>query len=118
VNTFRFPRCLRIRSSHDYERIYQLRQRAGDSQLLVFAAPNELDVTRMGMSVSRRHGGAVKRMRLKRLLREAFRLTRHDLPSGLDLIVIPRQNSCAGLDDYKRSLGRLVRKLARRMPER
>lgn len=57
----------------------------------------------------------MKRNRLKRLLREAFRLSQHELPTGLDLILIPRQNAGAGLDDFRRSLVQLARRLAKRL---
>jgi ribonuclease P protein component len=104
-----------LRSTREFQRVYALQRRAGDGHLLVFAALNELGWTRFGLSVSRKHGGAVKRARLKRLLREAFRLSQHDLPPGLDLVLIPRQNSGATLDDYRDSLVRCARKLARRL---
>lgn len=105
----------RLRSPLDFARVYDGRQRAGDGHLLVFAALNELGVTRFGLSVSRKHGGAVKRARIKRLLREAFRLSQHELPQGLDLVLIPRPNSGAGLDDYRRSLVRNAQRVARRL---
>ena len=105
----------RLRSPLDFARVYEQQQRAGDNHLLVFAAPNEQGRTRFGLSVSRKHGNAVRRARLKRLLREAVRLGQHDLPQGLDLILIPRQNSGAELDDYRRSLVRNAGRLARRL---
>lgn len=72
--------------------------------------------TRFGLSVSRKHGNAVKRNRIKRLLREAFRLSQHDLPAGLDLILIPRQNSGTLLEDYQRSLRAVAKRLDKRLP--
>lgn len=112
MTEFGLPASSRLRSAQDFAAVYELRQRAGDQHLLVFAAKNALGRTRVGLSVSKKHGNAVRRARIKRLLREAFRLSQHDLPSGLDLILIPRQNSGAGLDDYRESLKRLSRKLA------
>ena len=105
----------RLRSPLDFARVYDRGQRAGDGHLLVFAAPNDLGRTRFGLSVSRKHGNAVKRASLKRLLREAFRLSQHDLPQGLDLILIPRQGSGAELDDFRRSLVRNAERLVRRL---
>ena len=45
---------------------------------------------RLGLSVSKDHGPAVRRNKIKRLLREAFRLERYALPADLDLVLIPR----------------------------
>lgn len=112
-----FPAEKRIKKSSDFEQIYALKQRAGDDHLLIFGAVNTLGHTRIGLSVSKKHGNAVRRNRLKRLLREAFRLSQHDLPAGLDLILIPRQNSGATLEDYQKSLGNLATKLARRLTD-
>jgi ribonuclease P protein component len=115
VKTYGLPKSSRIRSSREFARIYGLRHRAGDGYLLIFAAKNDVGRTRFGLSVSKKHGNAVARSRLKRLLREAFRLSRLELPSGLDLILIPRQDSGAGLADYRQSLVRIAGKLARRL---
>jgi ribonuclease P protein component len=115
MKRYRFLRIHHIRKSSDFQTIYARQQRAGDSHLLIFAARNELDWPRIGLSVSKKHGSAVARNRIKRLLREAFRLTREDLPPGLDLVLIPRQNSGAELADYRRSLRRLARKLGERI---
>jgi ribonuclease P protein component len=115
VTRFRIAKEQRIRSSLDFERIYALQQRIGDRFLLVFGAANELGHARFGLSVSRKHGNAVKRNRLKRLLREAFRLSQHDLPAGVDLVLIPRQNTAATLDDFRNSLVQLSRRLAKRL---
>lgn len=105
----------RVRSEADYEKIYESRRRAGDNVLLVFGDVNPQGRTRFGLSVSRKHGGAVVRARLKRLLREAYRLSQHELPLGLDLILIPRQSHTATVDDYRKSLVALASQLARRL---
>ena len=115
MKIFSLSKSQRIHSNRDFAGIYELNQRAGDEHLLIFALVNQLNTTRFGLSVSKRHGNAVRRMRLKRLLREAFRLTQHELPMGLDLILIPRIRSGAGLSDYQNSLLRLSQKLAKRL---
>ena len=55
------------------------------------------------------------RNRLRRLYREAFRLTRSEMPIGFDLILIPRGSQIPALVELKRTLPELVRKLTRRM---
>jgi ribonuclease P protein component len=91
----RFLACHRVRLGGDFQRAFRRRSSAADSSLIVFGYPNGLTHPRLGLSVSRRIGGAVVRNRWKRLLREAFRLTRSRLPVAVDLIVVPRAGSDA-----------------------
>jgi ribonuclease P protein component len=67
------------------------------------------------MSVSRKVGQATQRNRLRRLYREAYRLTRHMLPIGLDLVLIPRRSEEPTLADLQRSLAHLVKQLSHRL---
>ncbi|MFN8706409.1 MAG: ribonuclease P protein component [Planctomyces sp.] len=106
----------RIKESADFQRLYNQGSKAGDQHLLVFAAPNGLSFSRFGLSVSKKHGNAVRRNRRKRLLREAFRLLQQELPPGLDLVLIPSNRIESSLNDYQSSLIRLSRKLMRRFP--
>ncbi|MFO0962783.1 MAG: ribonuclease P protein component [Phycisphaerales bacterium] len=86
----RFPAALRVARGRDFDRAYALRHRRDWGWAVVYGAPNGLPVARLGLSVSRRVGGAVVRNRHKRLLREAFRAVQHELPGGLDLVVVVR----------------------------
>ncbi len=85
--------------------------RAGEAQ-----ADVELDVEpRLGLSVSRKVGGAVDRNLVKRLLREAFVTEGTRLPAGVDVVVVARPESRElaereGLDGVRRELGELVSK--------
>ena len=115
MKRFGHPHADRLRSQQDFAKVYDARQRAGDQNLLLFAMRNELDHCRLGVSVSRKNGYAVLRARKKRLLREAFRLIRPQLPPGLDIIAIPRPAVEGNLRAYQHSLKRLVRKLDQRL---
>jgi ribonuclease P protein component len=113
---FLFPKSRHLRSSLDFARVYDLKQRAGDEHLLMFAAARpEGGATRVGFSISKKNGNSPQRHRIRRLLREAFRLSQYEVPEGLDLILIPRPGSRSTLADYQRSLVRLSQKLHRRL---
>jgi ribonuclease P protein component len=112
---FTFRRVEHLRRPSDFRRVYDHRRSVSDALLIVYACPNGLPYSRLGLSVSRKVGPATHRNRLRRLYREAFRLTREDMPTGLDLILIPRRPEEPTLDELKRGLPRLVRQVAQKL---
>src|ERR1700722_9281600 len=118
-DSFRFQRHEHLRRTKDFRLVYDRRRSVSDQWLIVYARENDLPHLRLGLSVSRKVGQATHRNRLRRLYREAFRLTRHEMPVGLDLVLIPRRFDLPTLEDLKRSLPRLVRDIARKLlPEK
>jgi len=114
----RFPKTYRVRRDAEFQRAFARRCAVSDARLVVFGHPNGLPHARLGISVPRRIGKAVARNRWKRLIREAFRLTRPRLPAGVDLIVVPRVGPEPKLAELIESLPRLARRVARKLVQR
>lgn len=114
MSDFRFRPQYRLKRQADFERVYARRRSAADGRLVVYGCENELSWSRLGLSVSRRVGGSVIRNRVKRLIREAFRLHRHELPNSIDFIVIPRPSDLC-LQSVVESLVGLAASVARKL---
>jgi ribonuclease P protein component len=113
--SFRFRPSEHLRRAADFRRAYDRRRSVANEYLIVYPCENGLPYNRLGLSVSRKVGGAVCRNRLRRLYREAYRLTRHEMPVGMDLILIPRKPEPPALEQLKQALPRLVRQAARKL---
>ena len=81
----------------------------------MFGYPSGLGYPRLGLSVSRKVGGAVVRNRWKRSIREAFRQSRARLPDGVDLVVIPRPGAKPELAGLMESLVRLAARVVSKL---
>jgi len=106
-----FPQSHRLRHRLDFSAVYEAKVRESRGPLTVYARPNELGHPRLGLSTSRKMGNAVRRNRIRRLLREAFRHLQHDLPAGYDLVIVVRPHEPLMLAEYQKLLMALVVKL-------
>jgi ribonuclease P protein component len=104
----------RIRKHAEFDRVMRRGQRLGDGVLTIWALRQTLGVTRLGLVVGKKHGNAPQRNRVKRVLREAFRLSQHELPGNLDLAIAPR----AGVSLDTMAAAASLLKLARRADQR
>jgi ribonuclease P protein component len=105
----------RIKDPQDFRRAFERKRSASDARMVVHGVENGRDHPRLGLSVSRKKvRSAVARNRVKRLLREAFRLSKAELPPGVDLVVVPRGPSLS-FADAMQSLPHLARAVARRL---
>lgn len=86
----RFPRAARVRRRSEYLTIQNRGRRLSGPNLLLFVQPGS---GRIGVTVSRKVGGAVVRNQVKRWIRECYRRRRAELPAELDLVVVARPSA-------------------------
>ncbi|MBA4188586.1 MAG: ribonuclease P protein component [Planctomycetaceae bacterium] len=110
-----FPQTHRLKTPAEFDRCYKRKRSASDDVLIVYACENDLGHPRLGCSVSKKIGNAVVRNRYKRLFREAFRLSQHELPVGTDFIMIPRPGEEPTQDMVRLSLVKVAKQAARKL---
>lgn len=129
----RSPKRRRLSRSAEFERVYRQGRSKSNRFLVLYSFPRAGDQRdeseggpRLGLSVSRRVGGAVDRTRVKRILREAFWAEAERLPEGSDYVVVARPDARElaerdGMTGVRTALSELVDALlggdARRGPE-
>lgn len=114
-----FPPELRVRRKSEYARAFAGGVVVRDARLKLIVLRGTAGRTRLGTAVSRRAGGAIARNRVRRRLREAFRLARLLLPDGLDLVAVPvAAERDPAFADLQASLIALARKAERKLEER
>ena len=109
-----FPRARRLRTPGVFNRVYAAGRRMGHDYFSVTAQPNDLERARLGMAVAvRAMGGAVERNRIRRLIRESFRLHQALVPA-LDIVIGVRPTARgAAAAELRASLERLWERLGR-----
>ena len=90
-----FPHKIRIVKSSDYRMLYREGRKIQSERFVLFGRENGIGHHRLGITVSRKVGGAVVRNRIKRMFREIFRRSTVDIPSQYD-IVVNAKSACVG----------------------
>ena len=105
-----------VRRPADFTRAFAKGRRAGDDALVVYVVENMLGWSRLGLSISKKVGNAVRRNYIRRRIREAFRTSKSDLPANLDIICVAKPPAGNPEYDLPSAFPTLVRKAIRCPP--
>lgn len=100
-----------LKKNDDFRKVYRKGKSFANRLLVMYVLENEGRGNRLGISVSKKVGNSVVRHRVTRLVRESYRLQEHIFNSGLDIVVVARNNassaSYAEVESALLHLGRL-----------
>jgi ribonuclease P protein component len=82
-----------LRQNREFRSLYARGKNAAGVYLALYARRNRLGVTRLGVTVSGKLGGAVKRNRIRRRLKEAYRLQEERFFKGFDIVIVARSKA-------------------------
>ena len=87
-----------LKKNDDFKNVYKKGKSYANRFLVMYVLENKTDQNRLGISVSKKVGNSVVRHRVTRLVRESYRLHENIFNSGLDIVVVARNN--ASSDSY------------------
>ncbi len=97
------PKNARLTTTKDIERVIKQKQFSfNSSSFNLYARLNNLPVSRLAISASRKVGNAVKRNSIRRRIKAEFYLKREAFNSGMDIIVFPRKSGKESKSDLLR----------------
>lgn len=110
-----FPRELRLLTPSQFSRIFNHPVKAVSDHFTLLAKKNDLDHPRLGLTIAKKkEKTAVGRNRIKRIIRESFRLNQHNLPN-IDIVVLARDKvGEADNQQLQKQLNKLWKKIAQR----
>lgn len=99
-----------LKNNRDFQKVYKNGKSYANKYLVMYVLENGTDITRIGISVSKKVGNSIVRHRLTRLIREACRLNYGDIQPGYDIVIISRTtHKGKGYADTESALLHLLR---------
>ena len=83
----------RLRNRREFNIVYSEGKNYWNRNLILYIRKNSLDYNRIGYSITKKVGNSVVRNKIRRRMKEIYRLNVHNLKSGYDIIVIPKKNT-------------------------
>ena len=82
-----------LKNSRDFSQVYNHRKSLANKYLVMYVLPADQAYSRIGISVSKKVGNSVIRHRIKRLIKESYRLNVDNIKEGYDIIVVARHTA-------------------------
>lgn len=101
-----------ITKNYEFMRVYKRGKFFVGKNMVLYVFPNKFEINRLGITVSRKFGKSVKRNRIRRLIRENYRLYEEYIKTGFDCVIVARQNDyMPEYDEIKKEMKFLLKKL-------
>lgn len=100
----------RLRNNREFKKVYNKGKNFWNRNLILYKNENKLEVSRLGITITKKFGNAVVRNRAKRRLKEIYRLYLYRIKDGYDIIIIPKKNVIdLSYEDLKSALEHILR---------
>jgi len=94
-----------LKKNHEFQSVYKNSKSNANKYLIMYVKENGTQQNRIGISVSKKVGNSVVRHRVKRLIKESYRLQEQIFNSGLDIVIVARKSAeSAGFQEIESAL--------------
>ncbi|HHV98728.1 MAG TPA: ribonuclease P protein component [Clostridiaceae bacterium] len=101
-----------LKKNYEFQRIFKKGRFHAGRFMTLYALENRSGTNRLGITASRKVGKSVKRNRIKRLIRENYRLIEDKIESGYDIVFVARESSIMPeFDDIRKEMKYLLKRL-------